>query len=125
MMSTVYRVSSQQAIRTKVGDLFAQVTSNGIGNDYFQRSPLVTIFLPGSKFLRHESGIGVKEGDSEVVPQRVAAEIRYVQIVPGNLPRVTLESRPWVVAAIFVRLSDAHLHKFSSCFSSNAHHHGF
>src|SRR5215472_4614752 len=25
----------------------------------------------------------------------------------------------------FVRLSDAHLHKFSSCFSFNAHHHGF
>jgi hypothetical protein len=59
---------------------------------------VLTAFFPGSKFFRHKTRIRIKERDGEVVPQRVAGEIRQLHIVPRSLLRVTSESGTRIAA---------------------------
>src|SRR5215471_6975851 len=53
--------------------------------------------------------------------QQICSQKSFSPLVSTALDFLTTRHQRFT----FVRLSDAHLHKFSSCFSFNAHHHGF
>src|ERR1700733_10382046 len=65
----------------------------------FQGAPFFAILMPEGEFLHDKAGIGVEEGNCEVCPHRLAAEIRHVHVLPRSLQSLTIESGARVVEA--------------------------
>src|SRR4029450_3850016 len=91
-------MTPEQAIGAETRDLCPGVAFDRIWKSDFQAAPGLAVNLNGSDFLTGKSLVGVEERRVDIGIQRLAAEVRHVEIVPWRELILSLERRFGIVA---------------------------
>src|SRR5277367_3760786 len=93
-------VPAQQTIRPKARYLFAAVTFHAVRKGHLESPPRFTFHLNRRNLLGRESFMRVKKGSVEIGPQRFAAKVSNVDVIPRRLPLLPLEGFLRIIARI-------------------------
>src|SRR5215472_929045 len=74
------------------------MTLNGVGERDFQAAPVLGVNLNGRNFFTGKSVVGAEERCVAIGIERLPAEVRYIEIIPGRELLMPLKGRFGIIA---------------------------
>jgi hypothetical protein len=78
--------AAKQCTCVKVEDLLLTVGRHSRRKRHAKAPPPLVLFVPRLNFLCHKSWFCEDEGSAQVIPEGVAREVQYVEVIPPEYP---------------------------------------
>jgi hypothetical protein len=78
--------AAKQCTRVKVEDLLATVGRHSRGKHHAKAAPPLAFFVPRLNFLCYKSRLCEEERSAQVIPEGIAREVQYVEVIPPERP---------------------------------------